>query len=149
MRRNAVPARPYRFFKTLWDLLKPEDGLTLLLAEHWGAGHARMLAGSLFLLSGSTVSYAFNGSRRRDLTLRPNDLIQWHAINDACNRGFQTFDFGEVGDERSDLAVFKQKWGAEPVRMYRYYYPGLPAENGLAISFMGSFKARLGKTLRR
>jgi lipid II:glycine glycyltransferase (peptidoglycan interpeptide bridge formation enzyme) len=55
--------------------------------------------------------------------LRPNDVIQWQAINDACKNGYKIFDFGEVPEKNEDLARFKSKWGAEGVRLYRYYYP--------------------------
>src|SRR5207249_10001549 len=57
MREKAVPPRPYRFFKTMWDVLRPQAMLRLLLAEQQG----RLLAGSIFLCYGSTVCYAFTG----------------------------------------------------------------------------------------
>ena len=121
MRRNAVPPRPYRFFLALWEILKPQRMMQLLIAEHLKGAKKRVIAGSIFLMFGHSVSYAFNGSSRRDLSLRPNDAIQWRAINDACRNHYQWFDFGEAPEERHDLARFKSKWGAEPVRMYRYY----------------------------
>jgi len=123
MRSNVVPPRPYRFFKALWDLLKPRGVFTLLLAEQEQAGQKRIIAGSIFLSFRQTVSYAFNGVRMKDLPLRPNDVIQWHAINDACKKGFRFFDFGEVPQGNVELAKFKSKWGAEPVRLHRYYHP--------------------------
>jgi CelD/BcsL family acetyltransferase involved in cellulose biosynthesis len=123
MRRNFVPARPYRFFAALWELLRPQGMMQLLLAEQQKVGGSRIIAGTIFLRLGRTVSCAFNGSRPRDLLLRPNDIIYWEAINDACRRGFQFFDFGEVAEGRPELARYKSKWGAEPVRLYRYYHP--------------------------
>jgi lipid II:glycine glycyltransferase (peptidoglycan interpeptide bridge formation enzyme) len=126
MRRNVVPARPYRFFVALWELLRPKGMMQLLLAEQQKVGKGRILAGTVFLRLGRTVSCAFNGSRPSDLSLRPNDVIYWEAINDACKEGFQLFDFGEVAEERPDLARYKSKWGAEPIRLHRYYYPVLP-----------------------
>jgi CelD/BcsL family acetyltransferase involved in cellulose biosynthesis len=125
MRHNAVLPRPYRFFSTLWELLKPRGMMQLMLAEQQTAGQRRLIAGSIFLRFGRTVSYAFNGSRLRDLSLRPNDVIQWQAINEACESGFRCFDFGEVPEGHHDLAKFKSKWGAEQIRLYRYYCPGL------------------------
>ena len=124
MRRNVVPPRPYRFFAALWELLRPRGMMRLLLAEQERKGQRRIIAGSIFLMFGRTVSYAFNGSRLQDLSLRPNDLIHWQAINEACRSGFRLFDFGEVPEGADDLARFKRKWGAEPVRLHRYYYPG-------------------------
>ena len=131
MRQNAVLPRHYRFFVALWELLKPRGMMQLLLAEQKMTGRQRVIAGSIFLTFGQTVSYAFNGSRSSDLGLRPNDVIQWQAINDACAAGYRFVDFGEVPEGHSDLAKFKSKWGSEPVRLYRYYYPASKdVENG-------------------
>lgn len=123
MRHNVVPARPYRFFIALWELLRPRGMMQLLLAERQEAGRRRIIAGTIFLQSCRTVSCGFNGSRRGDFSLRPNDLIYWEAINNAFRRGFRLFDFGEVMADRPELARYKLKWGSEPVRLYRYYYP--------------------------
>jgi CelD/BcsL family acetyltransferase involved in cellulose biosynthesis len=123
MRWHAVPPRPYRFFEALWEVLRTKEMMQLLLAERGGGRDAQLLAGSLFLAYGTTVSYAFNGRRRDSLHLRPNDAIHWHAIHEACRRGFRRYDFGEVSSEQHSLAEFKGKWGAEPEQLYRYHYP--------------------------
>ncbi len=123
MRSHAVPPRPYAFFEALWAWLRPEGMMRLVLAERREAGRTRMLAGSLLLSSGQTVSYAFNGRRRADLGLRPNELIQWRALHDACEAGAKCYDFGEVEPGQGGLADFKTKWGAEPRALHRYYFP--------------------------
>src|SRR5262249_56274015 len=89
MRWHVVPPRPYRFFEVAWQLLRPRGLLRLLLAEQHEARQSRLLAGSIFLMFGQTVFYAFNGRRREDLSLEPNDAIQWQAIHDAFRRGFR------------------------------------------------------------
>jgi hypothetical protein len=121
MRRNSIPPRPYRLFSGLWETLVPQGMMQLLVAEHRQGSESRIVAGSIFFLFGQTVSYAFNGSCAEDLSLRPNDAIQWQAINDACANGYRKFDFGEVPDQNHELAKFKSKWGAKPTRMYRCY----------------------------
>ena len=123
MRWVAVPPRPYRFFEVAWQLLQPRGLMRLLLAKHYEAGQPRLLAGSLFLMFGQTAFYAFTGWRREDLPLRPNDVIQWRAIQDACADGFRYYDLGEVTKNNQGLAEFKSKWGAEARLLYRYYYP--------------------------
>jgi hypothetical protein len=123
MRWHAVPPRPYGFFKIAWDLLRPPGRLRLLLAERPAGRRRTLLAGSIFLMFGQTVFYAFNGRCRAELSHRPNDIIQWRAIQDACQDGFRFYDFGEVEDTNQGLAEYKTKWGAEPRRLYRYYYP--------------------------
>jgi CelD/BcsL family acetyltransferase involved in cellulose biosynthesis len=132
MRRIAVPPRPYYFFEILWKRLQPRGLMRLLLAKHYEAGCSRLLAGSLFLMFGQTIIYAFAGWRREDLSLRPNDAIHWQAIHDACAEGFSNYDFGEVTKDNQGLAEFKSKWGAEPYWLYRYYYP-TPREMEMSI----------------
>jgi hypothetical protein len=123
MRRNSVPPRSYRFFHALWTHLHPKGLMRLLLAERVAGGQRSLLAGSVFLMFGRSVCYAFTGSTREDLSFHPNDIIQWRAIHDACRSGFQWYDFGEVPADHATLARFKTKWGAEAVPLYRYYYP--------------------------
>ncbi len=123
IRWHAIPPRPYRFFRVCWEVLRSRGLMRLLLAEQQQAGRPRLLAGSIFLMFGQTTFYAFNGRRREALPLRPNDLIQWHAIHHACQNGFRRYDFGEVAEDNQGLAEFKTKWGSEPQPLYRYYYP--------------------------
>lgn len=126
MRRNVVPARPYRFFLALWELMRPSGMMRLLLAEQQTATRSRIVGGHLFFTFGSTVTYAFGASCAADFALRPNDIIMGQAINDASVAGYRFVDLGEVPDGDDDLARFKTKWGAEPVRLYRYYFPDFP-----------------------
>lgn len=126
MRWHFVPPRPYRFFRQLWMDLGP-DRIRLLLAYKDGYG---LLAGSIFLIFNRTVFYAFNGRRRKDLSLQPNYAIIWHAIHNACEKGFRYFDLGEVPLENSGLSEFKGKWAGTPTSLVRYYYPA-PETSGL------------------
>ena len=144
MRWHALPPRPYRLFEAAWELLRPRGQMRLLLAEQHAAGRTRLLAGSILLMLGRTVFYAFNGRRREDLALRPNDLIQWQAIHDACREGFRHYDFGEVAESHEGLAEFKAKWGAEPRRLYRYYYPA-PAHLETDHAAPGTASGRLAR----
>lgn len=121
MRVHAVPPRPLRYFLALWAGLRPAGMLRLVLAERDG----RLLGGSIFLLFGSTVCYAFNGCRTDARSLRPNDLIQWHTIHEAVRAGFRRYDLGEVERDDPGLAQFKAKWGATPEPLFRYLDPPL------------------------
>jgi len=122
-RWRAQPARPFRFFEAAWELLRPIGLMRLLLAEQIVDGKRRILAGSMFVMLGNTVSYAFNARLREGLPLRPNDALQWRAIHDASAEGFRWYDLGEVGEGNVGLTGFKSKWGAEPRPLYRYHYP--------------------------
>ena len=123
MRWHIVPPRPFGFFRSIWELLGEGGRVQLLLAEQRAGQQSTLLAGSLFLLSHDTVSYAFNGRRRDALHLRPNDALHWHAIEEAYRRGYRHYDFGEVDARNTGLADFKSKWGATSRQLYRYHFP--------------------------
>jgi hypothetical protein len=126
MGQNVVPARPYRLFVSLWELMRPKGMMRLMIVDRPGVSRRIMVAGSIFFMFHETVSYAFNGSRTQDMWLCPNDLLHWHHIHRSCGEGFRAYDFGEVPEEHPELALFKSKWGADPIRLHRYYYPTPP-----------------------
>ena len=129
-RTRLQPPRSYRLFEAAWRLLRPLGLMRLLLAEHRTGTGTRIVAGSMLFMLGPTVFYAFNGRLREALPLRPNDVLQWHAIHQACAEGFRCYDFGEVAEANLDLAKFKSKWGTEARRLHRYYYPAPPEGDG-------------------
>jgi hypothetical protein len=126
MRRNFVAARSYRFFLALWKLMHPKGMMRLLLAEHDTGSGPRIIAGYVIFCFRHTVTYAFGASRASDFALRPNDMILWEAIQKASLEGYRFVDLGEVPDGDVDHARFKSKWGADAVRLYRYYFPDFP-----------------------
>lgn len=135
MRSHGVPPRPYRLFHAMWELLWPSGMMRLLIAERVSGGRRRLMAGSIVLSCGRTATYAFNGRRREDLALRPNDVIQWTAIAQLCAEGVRSYDLGEVATTQAGLAEFKSKWGARPLPLYRYHHPpgkGIEAAGPLA-----------------
>ena len=147
MRRNVVPARPWRFFLALWEFMRPKGLMRLLLAEHQSDSGARIIGGHLFFYFGATVTYAFGASSAGDFALRPNDIIMGQAINDASEAGYRFVDLGEVPEGDENLGRFKSKWGAERARMYRYYSPDFPDEENTASDDTESSTARLARTI--
>jgi len=123
MRHHAFPPRPKRFFLDLWANVRPLGQMKLLIAELEENGSKRMVAGSIFLRLGQTVFYAFTGCAHRDFHLHPHDIIQMESIRNSCKNGYRWYDFGEATEDPQGLAQFKGKWGTEPKRLYRYYYP--------------------------
>ena len=123
MRHHVVPPRSRRFFEGLWEELAPRGMVRLLLAERDGD----LLAGAVVVTLGATAFYLFNGVRRDSFALRPNDVLQWRAIHDCAEAGIARYDLGEVVEHHAGLAEFKRKWGADAVRLHRWYHPA-PAE---------------------
>jgi hypothetical protein len=123
MQSHAVPQRPYRLFRNAWHLMRPRGLMRLVVAERIDGVRPTIIAGSMFLMFGRTVFYAFNGCGREGRSLRANDVIQWEAIHRACREGYRQYDLGEVVEAQEGLHDFKGKWGAQARRLYRFYYP--------------------------
>lgn len=146
MRRHSVPPRPYRFFEALWELLRPQGLMRLLLAFGRDDRRTTMLAGSVLLMFGRTVFYGFNGSRPESFPLRPNDAIHWRATHDACAEGFRRYDLGEVPLGNEGLAQSKRKWAGRAVRLRRYYYPAPANLNGTEDHGLDGYAGKLIST---
>jgi CelD/BcsL family acetyltransferase involved in cellulose biosynthesis len=109
-RRQGVPVQPRRFFDRLWSRLVESGIAFILLAD---AGGRSAVAGALFLTTGRTTIYKFGASDLESLRFRPNHLIFWTAIEEACARGDRRFDFGRTDLSNHGLRAFKSGWGAE------------------------------------
>ena len=124
-RSRGLPSRPYRLFQAAWEQLRPGGFLRLVLAHRPQSGRDVLLAGSMLLMLGGTVFYAFNGRAEEALPRHANDLLQWHAMRDAAAAGYRWYDFGEVEPGNQGLADFKAKWGGERRVLVRYHAPPL------------------------
>ncbi len=137
-RRQGVPVQPRRFFDLIWDYLASTGLAFILLAD---AGGREAIAGALFLASGTSTIYKFGASDPDAWRVRPNHLIFWTAIAQACRRGDRRFDFGRTDVGNAGLRAFKSGWGAteRPLR-YSTLAPGAatgtegPATRALSIA---------------
>jgi hypothetical protein len=97
-----------------WEEIEKAVSLTanrrLLLARHQG----KILAGIIVRFAPSGVmEYAANSSLEESLGLRPNDLLNWRAIEWACAQGLRTYSLGGSN-------LFLRKFGGRLVPSYRY-----------------------------
>lgn len=135
-RRQGVPVQPRRFFEVLWSRLV-QTGLGFILLADAGGRHP--VAGALFLTGGGSTIYKFGASDVEGLRVRPNHLIFWTAITEACARGDHRFDFGRSDLGNAGLRVFKSGWGAvERPLKYSMLAPGAAAgAEGLTARALG------------
>ena len=63
MRRNVVPARPYRFFHALWQSMAPKGLMRVWLVEHHTGVGTTIVGGHIYFRLGQTLTYAFNGAK--------------------------------------------------------------------------------------
>jgi CelD/BcsL family acetyltransferase involved in cellulose biosynthesis len=107
-RRQGVPVQPRRFFRLLWEDAIATGLGSVLIVE----ASAQPIAAAVFLEWNGTVIYKFGASDASSWSLRPNHLLFWHAIREACERGCRWFDFGRTGIGQDGLRDFKLSWGA-------------------------------------
>jgi lipid II:glycine glycyltransferase (peptidoglycan interpeptide bridge formation enzyme) len=90
--RDVVAAIPRAYFRAVFSEMVPRGQATFLLAR---VG-ARVLAGGLFLMSRTRMSYYLGGSTRdRALTgLQGPTALFWHAMRLAHAREIPSFDLG-------------------------------------------------------
>ncbi len=106
--RQGVPVQPKRYFKLLEELiLKKGLGFVSLAYQD-----AECLAAAVFLYWKRTLTYKYGASNAAGMSLRPNHLIFWDAIQWGCNNGFDILDFGRSEVENYGLRAFKSRWGA-------------------------------------
>jgi FemAB-related protein (PEP-CTERM system-associated) len=132
----GMPAQPRRYFFALWDTFAPSGALQLWLAEQQGV----VVAGSIFLASGTTVQLAYNASDARYQHVRPVNRLLWMAMRWASTHGYDMFDLGRTARDNPGLMRFKRHMGAIMEPLPYYYYPRTA---GLAAPSERSWKYRL------
>jgi hypothetical protein len=111
------------------DPLEKFQRLAHVLGERmrvWVAWKDGEPAASTVVLLGANANDT-RGAMNKDLAgpTNANDLLQWRAIEDACEAGCRHYHLGESGASRS-LAHFKEKFGARPVPYAEYQIERLP-----------------------
>jgi CelD/BcsL family acetyltransferase involved in cellulose biosynthesis len=107
-RRLGVPVQPLRFFRLLWDSLISTGMGLVLIAEAEG----RPIGAGVLLAWQSTMIGKFIASDESAWSLRPNNLIVWHAAQEGCARNCRWFDFGRTDADNEGLRAYKRSWGA-------------------------------------
>jgi CelD/BcsL family acetyltransferase involved in cellulose biosynthesis len=121
-RRLGVPPQPRRFFAALWGEVFAGGLGHVLLVEHEGVA----IAGAVFLEWNGRLVYKYGASDSGHWELRPNNLLFWHAIRDACERGLRCLDFGRTDVEDAGLRAFKRSWGAVEADLEYTSFGGVP-----------------------
>jgi CelD/BcsL family acetyltransferase involved in cellulose biosynthesis len=104
------------FYVAAWDALASRGKMHVRMALHRG----EILAGAVFLSYRETAYYLSGASHDRGLELRPNNLIQWHFIEQALAKGYRWYDMGGAvvqGITRFKLSFGGQLWPY--TRLYR------------------------------
>jgi CelD/BcsL family acetyltransferase involved in cellulose biosynthesis len=117
--KHMVPPRPFSFFRNMWDSLRIDKHLILVIAEKDGIPGGA----ALFLSFKKTIIFEFLGLNYDLLEYSPGHLITWEVIQMACRDGLEHFDFGLTPPGNVGLMNFKTRWGGEHRTLSYFYYP--------------------------
>jgi len=119
-RNIGVPAHPWNFFRNLFEYL--EDYEQLFLAKYNG----EIIGGGIREYYKSTVLAGYAASNPVYAKYNPFNAINWASIEDACRRGYKSYDFGRVSYDNEGLEFFKKRWGAVEKKLLYSYFPRNP-----------------------
>ncbi|RJP96273.1 MAG: GNAT family N-acetyltransferase [Desulfobacteraceae bacterium] len=136
-KKHGLPPQPFAFMKNIYSHLIAKQHASILLAIH----DSRVISAGIFIKFRDTVYYKYNASDPAFLSQKkPNHLLAWHAIQEACQKGFQYFDFGRTAVNNQSLAKYKEMWGAKPIDLPYHFYP---AVQGLTSADENKFSYRM------
>lgn len=119
-KRYGLLPQPYRFFASMWKIMKESGNIEILSARFEG----RIVSSLLLLKYKDTVTYEYGASNPAMLSLRPSHYLLWESIRRSHQQGYKKFDFGRTSDDNRGLSEFKARWGTTREVLPYYYIPG-------------------------
>ena len=114
MRDLGTPVHPRRFFQEVFELFPSEA--RVFVVRHGNTA----VAAAIGYRHRDTLEIPWASSLRSHRAFCPNNLLYWHAIEQATADGCRTFDFGRSTPDEGTFH-FKRQWGAEPSPLYWEY----------------------------
>ena len=118
-------AQPIELFDRIWAGFAPTDAIRTVLAYH----DDRPIAGAVYIVWNDVLYYKFGASLREHLSLRPNELLMWHAMQFGIERKLRMLDWGLSDLDQPGLVAYKRKWASTERRITSFRTAGGPAEH--------------------
>jgi len=119
-KKIGVPSHPWKFFKNLFELLN--EYVVLYVVRY----NEEIIAGGIFEYFKDSVTFGYAAYNPDYLSLRPNNILVWKSIEDACVNEYKHYSFGRTSYDNKGLIAFKERWGAVETELYYSYYPTIP-----------------------
>jgi serine/alanine adding enzyme len=117
MRDLGTPVYTKHLFQSV--IRELPDSTWIMSAYHQG----RPVAAAFLVGFRDAIEVPWSSALRAYGSINTNELLYWHLLKFACERGYQTFDFGRSTPESGPFH-FKRKWGALPTELHwRYWVP--------------------------
>jgi len=117
MRDLGTPVHSLAFFENI--LAEFPDNSLVILVKHGN----RTIGGAVATCFRDRMEIPWASSLREFLSMCPNNLLYWKALEYGCQKGYKHFSFGRSPWE-SGTFNFKKQWGAEPVQLHYQYHVG-------------------------
>jgi hypothetical protein len=115
--RKHLPPQPFEWFHNLVACM----GKDVCIRVAFKGG--RPVAGILTMNHGKTMYYKYGGSDARFNHLGATPMLFWQAIQAAKSAGMEALDLGRSDVENRGLIRFKERWGAQGVRLTLWRSP--------------------------
>lgn len=126
-REKGLLPQPGRFFRALWDILGREQRIEIRYADYQG----EPISAIMLLKYKDTVVYEYGATEPGYHRLSPSPFLLWEAILQASGEGYRTFDFGRTDISERGLVQFKDRWGAQQMKLSYYEMPQRAGVNSL------------------
>jgi len=100
--RDGFHPHPKEHYKKMFEIMSQDGTVKLFLAEYDG----KVVAANLVSFFGKVCTYLHGASANTYREIMAPYLLQWQAIVEAKNLGFQFYDFGGVNGQ----TFFNEKW---------------------------------------
>jgi CelD/BcsL family acetyltransferase involved in cellulose biosynthesis len=137
-KQSLVPSYGVDRVRELIRWIHPTGMLLLLRARD---DNGRCIATGIFPAMNQTMYFWGGASWRQDQPLRPNELIQWYAINYWKQRGISRYDMGGGGE-------YKRKYGGSEIAVpwfRKSKYQSISSLRDVAQKFVKTRQSLLGK----
>lgn len=119
-KRDNFHINPKKFYKTMLETLQPASKAKLFLAYHPDSNEP--IAGIINTYIDNTATYYYGASDHNYRKYMAPYLLQWHAIQDAKQKNYKTYDFLGVAnpnnpkDPLQGVTSFKNKFGGTTIQ---------------------------------
>jgi hypothetical protein len=137
-RRLSLPPMPFAFFEAMFRCLVPDLAM-LYLATHEG----QPVGGALVFKFKDQWTAEYSG-HADDAPPGTDQLVYWHAIQQAGNNGAAFFSFGRTSLNNTSLLEYKRRWATveEELTDFEWHHGSAPAQaNPTGKSLPGSVYA--------
>jgi len=122
MRDLGTPVLGQHFFEHVLRRFPRESHIFVASRE------GRPVGGKFVMAWRGVMHFIWASSLRQTLSFAPNDLLNWRAIEYACEQHMSRCDFGRSTRE-STHAAYKKQWAAVPSPLFwGYYGAGAPCD---------------------